>query len=165
MSSAAPYGRPLTWWGKVETIAVWNDGLFISLPGAAVSDWPLPAPDFVIRDGSGALRAMLECKRTNDGGTARDKALRFERPRDESVRLGGTPLIAVLGGLGWTRVNDTLGPVVRDCDGRVFSIGNLRDMLTVAPFPSLVGLARLAKRRSGGTIMARDGLQADLDAA
>jgi len=84
------------------------------------------------------LRAMLECKLTNDGGTARDKTLRFERLRDESVRLGGVPLIAVLGGLGWTRVNDTLGPVVRDCDGRVFSVSNLPDMLTVFPFPTLL---------------------------
>jgi hypothetical protein len=96
-----------------------------------------PAPDFVVYDESDNLRAMLECKGANDGGTARDKALRFERLRDESVRLGGTPLIGVVGGLGWTRVNDTLGPVVRDCDGRVFSVGNLTEMLTVAPFTSL----------------------------
>jgi hypothetical protein len=96
-----------------------------------------PAPDFVVYDGSGSLRAMLECKGANDGGTARDKALRFERLHDESVRLGGVPLIAVLGGLGWMRVNDTLGPVVRDCDGRVFSVSNLAEMLTVAPFTSL----------------------------
>ena len=82
---------------------------------------------------------MLECKLTNDGGTARDKAGRFRTLRGESVRLGGVPLIAVLGGLGWTRVNDTLGPVVRDCDGRVFSVGNLPEMLTVSPFPSLLG--------------------------
>jgi hypothetical protein len=98
-----------------------------------------PTPDFVVYDSAGSLRAMLECKLTNDGGTARDKALRFERLRDEAVRLGGVPLIAVLGGMGWTRVNDTLGPVVRDCDGRVFSIGNLPDMLTVSPFPALLG--------------------------
>jgi hypothetical protein len=98
-----------------------------------------PSPDFVVYDRSGHLRAMLECKLTGDGGTARDKALRFERLRDESVRLGGIPLIAILGGLGWTRVNDTLGPVVRDCDGRVFSVGNLPDMLTVSPFPALLG--------------------------
>jgi hypothetical protein len=97
----------------------------------------VPAPDFVVYDESGNLRALLECKGANDGGTARDKALRFERLHDESVRLGGIPLIAVLGGLGWTRVNDTLGPVVRDCDGRVFSVSNLDEMLTVAPFPSL----------------------------
>jgi hypothetical protein len=96
-----------------------------------------PAPDFVVYDDSDNLRAMLECKGANDGGTARDKALRFERLREESVRLGGIPLIAVLGGLGWMRVNDTLGPVVRDCDGRVFSVSNLVDMLTVAPFPTL----------------------------
>jgi hypothetical protein len=96
-----------------------------------------PAPDFVVYDETGTLRALLECKGANDGGTARDKALRFERLRDESVRLGGVPLIAVLGGLGWTRVNDTLGPVVRDCDGRVFSVSNLDEMLTVAPFPAL----------------------------
>jgi hypothetical protein len=81
---------------------------------------------------------MLECKLTNDGDTARDKALRFERLRDEVIRLGGVPLIAVLGGLGWTRVNDTLGPVVRDCDGRVFSVSNLPEMLTVSPFPMLL---------------------------
>lgn len=93
-----------------------------------------PTPDFVVHDTAGNLRAMLECKLTNDGGTARDKALRFERLRDESVRLGGVPLVAVLGGLGWMRVNDTLGPVIRDCDGRVFSVSNLPDMLTVSPF-------------------------------
>jgi hypothetical protein len=97
-----------------------------------------PTPDFVVHDSSGNLRAMLECKLTNDGGTARDKALRFERLHDESVRLGGVPLIAVLGGLGWTRVNDTLGPVIRDCDGRVFSVSNLTDMLTVSPFRMLL---------------------------
>lgn len=97
-----------------------------------------PAPDFVVFDAADNLRAMLECKGANDGGTARDKALRFERLREESVRLGGIPLLAVLGGLGWMRVNDTLGPVVRDCDGRVFSVSNLAEMLTVAPFPMLV---------------------------
>jgi len=97
-----------------------------------------PAPDFVVFDGADNLRVLLECKGANDGGTARDKALRFERLQDESVRLGGIPLVAVLGGLGWTRVNDTLGPVVRDCDGRVFSVSNLQEMLTVAPFASLL---------------------------
>ncbi|MGH4008269.1 MAG: hypothetical protein ACRDTH_08975 [Pseudonocardiaceae bacterium] len=97
-----------------------------------------PAPDFVVYDKSDALRAMLECKGTNNGGTARDKALRFERLRDESVRLGGVPLLAVLGGIGWARVNDTLGPVVRDTDGRVFTVSTLHEMLTVSPFPSLV---------------------------
>ncbi len=74
-------------------------------------------------------------------GTARDKALRFERLRDESIRLGGLPLIGVLGGLGWTRVNDTLGPVVRDCDGRVFTVSNLAEMLEVNPLALLVGTA------------------------
>jgi hypothetical protein len=78
---------------------------------------------------------------TNNGGTARDKALRFKRLRDESVRLGGIPLLAVLGGIGWARVNDTLGPVVRDTDGRVFTLATLSEMVTVAPFPSLLGLA------------------------
>lgn len=73
----------------------------------------------------------------NDGGTARDKALRFARLREESVRLGGVPLLAVLSGLGWERVNDTLGPVVRDCDGRVFTLANLPEMLTVQPLPAL----------------------------
>jgi hypothetical protein len=98
-----------------------------------------PAPDFVVYDDSDALRAMLECKGANDGGTARDKALRYVKLREESIRLNGTPLFAVLSGLGWTRVNDTLGPVVRDCDGRVFTLANLDDMLTVQPFPQLIG--------------------------
>lgn len=98
-----------------------------------------PAPDFVVFDGADTLRAMIECKGANDGGTARDKAARFKGLRAESVRLGGVPLLAVLGGLGWTRVNDTLGPVVRDCDGRVFSMSNLSDMLTLNPLALLIG--------------------------
>lgn len=100
-----------------------------------------PAPDFVVYDDSGSLRAMLECKAISDGGTARDKAPRFERLKDEAGRLGGVPLIGVLGGIGWTRVNDTLGPVIRDTDGRVFTLATLPQMMTVAPFPSLAGLA------------------------
>lgn len=96
----------------------------------------IPAPDFVVFDDSDNLRALLECKGANDGGTARDKALRFERLHAESMRLGGIPLVAVLGGLGWTGVNDTLGPVVRDCDGRVFSVPNVDEMLSVSPFPA-----------------------------
>lgn len=99
-----------------------------------------PAPDFVVFDSSGTLRAMLECKLVNDGGTARDKALRFERLRAEATRLGGIPLLAVLGGMGWARVNDTLGPVVRDTEGRVFTLSTLPQMLEVSPFPSLCGL-------------------------
>jgi hypothetical protein len=101
-----------------------------------------PAPDFVVFDpGDDTLKAMLECKGTNNGGTARDKALRFARLRDESIRLGGVPLIAVLGGIGWTRINDALGPVLRDTDGRVFTLSTLTSLLEVAPFPSLLGPA------------------------
>lgn len=73
-------------------------------------------------------------------GEARVKAPRFERLRDEAIRLGGIPLLAALAGLGWTRVNDTLGPVVRDTDGRVFTLANLDEMLEVAPFPQLLDL-------------------------
>jgi hypothetical protein len=97
-----------------------------------------PAPDFVIFDRSDALRAILECKIANDGGTARDKAARFNTLRGESSRLGGVPVFAVLAGLGWTRTADALGPVVRDTDGRVFALPTLKDMLTVQPFPLLV---------------------------
>ncbi|EHJ47827.1 hypothetical protein DFW101_1820 [Solidesulfovibrio carbinoliphilus subsp. oakridgensis] len=97
-----------------------------------------PAPDFIVYDRAGNLRAMLECKTVNDGGTARDKAPRFARLREESIRLGGVPLVAVLAGMGWTRVNDTLGPVVRDTDGRVFTLANLTAMLEMAPFSSLL---------------------------
>lgn len=99
-----------------------------------------PAPDFVVFDDrTEALRAMLECKGANDGGTARDKASRFGNLRAEANRLGGVPLFAVLGGVGWRRTNDALGPVVRDSDGRVFTLATLPEMLTVEPLPDLRG--------------------------
>lgn len=101
-----------------------------------------PAPDFVVFDNrNDQLRAIMECKGTNDGGTARDKASRFRGLRGESTRLGGVPLIAVLGGTGWRRTSDALGPVVRDTDGRVFTLATLPDLLTMEPFPGLRGLA------------------------
>lgn len=100
-----------------------------------------PAPDFVVFDGREVLRAMLECKGANDGGTARDKAARFRSLKTESTRLGGVPLFAVLSGLGWSRASDALGPVVRDTDGRTFAIPALGEMLTVDPFPQLVRTA------------------------
>lgn len=104
-----------------------------------------PAPDFVVFDPiDDSLKAIVECKGTNNGGTARDKALRFNRLRTESMRLGGIPLIAVLGGIGWARINDALGPVVRDTDGRVFTLSTLDAMLEVAPFPSLLGMTNSA---------------------
>lgn len=94
-----------------------------------------PAPDFVVFDPEhDTLLAMLECKGANDGGTARDKALRFARLRAESIRLGGTPLFAVLGGIGWARINDALAPVIRDTEGRVFTLSTLHEMLRVPPF-------------------------------
>lgn len=43
-----------------------------------------PAPDFVVFDATDNLRAMLECKGANDGGTARDKAARFRSLRAEA---------------------------------------------------------------------------------
>lgn len=101
----------------------------------------VPAPDFVIHDRSETLRAILECKQANDGGTARDKASRFASLRSEAVRLGGVPVFAVLAGLGWRRTGDTLGPVVRDTDGRVFTVKTLESMMTVDPFPALVAEA------------------------
>lgn len=102
-----------------------------------------PAPDFVIFGPRGdTLRAFLECKVANDGGTARDKASRFRSLRNEATRLGGVPVIAVLGGIGWRRSADALGPVVRDTDGRVFTVGNIQSIVEVEPFPSLLGAAR-----------------------
>jgi hypothetical protein len=93
------------------------------------------APDFFVFDANGQLRAMIECKGANDGGTARDKAARFARLRELGTGQGGIPVFAVLSGLGWRRVNDTLGPVVRETDGRVFTLANLAEMMTVVPFP------------------------------
>jgi hypothetical protein len=100
-----------------------------------------PAPDFVIFEGQRTLRAMVECKQANDGGTARDKAARFTSLAAESRRLGGVPLFAILDGLGWQRVRDALGPVVRDTDGRVFSLANLAEILEIQPFSRLRGTA------------------------
>jgi hypothetical protein len=104
-----------------------------------------PTPDFVIYSERDVLRALLECKGANDGGTARDKADRFRSLRAESTRLGGVPVFAVLAGLGWTRTADALGPVIRDTDGRTFTLPTLQDMLSVQPFPDLV--SRRSRRR------------------
>jgi hypothetical protein len=101
-----------------------------------------PAPDFVIFDPrTTALKAILECKVANDGGTARDKAARFRSLRTEAQRLGGVPVIAVLGGIGWRRTADALGPVIRDTDGRTFTVATLASLLELDPFPSLRDLA------------------------
>lgn len=98
-----------------------------------------PAPDFVVYDpNDDSLLAILECKGTNDGGTARDKALRYRTLKAEAMRLGGIPLLAVLGGIGWARINDALGPVVRDTDGRVFTPSTLHLMLEIAPFATFL---------------------------
>ncbi len=96
-----------------------------------------PAPDFVIHDHGGSIRAILECKQANDGGTARDKAARYGTLRGEAARLGGLPVFAVLAGLGWRRTADTLGPVVRDTDGRVFTMETLPEMMGVDPLSNL----------------------------
>lgn len=114
-----------------------NQGDIAATFGVTVS----PAPDFVVFDANKSLRAMLECKATNDGGTARDKANRFRGLQAEGTRLGGVPVIGVLGGTGWARVNDTLGPVLRYTDGRVFTVETLNQMLSVSPFPQLIGLS------------------------
>jgi hypothetical protein len=102
-----------------------------------------PAPDFIVHDGETA-RGLLECKSASDGGTARDKAGRFGALRREANRLGGIPVLAVLEGLGWRRVNDALGPVVRDCDGRVFTPATIDQLLEVDPIRDLVGGGRRA---------------------
>ena len=105
-----------------------------------------PAPDFVLFDArTDTLRAILECKGANDGGTARDKASRFRALRAEQ-RLGGVPVFAVLAGIGWRRTSDALGPVIRDTDGRTFTLATIAEMLTAEPLPALRGLADYAPR-------------------
>jgi hypothetical protein len=71
----------------------------------------------------------------------RREASRFNSLRAEAARLGGVPVFAVLSGLGWRRARDALGPVVRDTDGRIFTIANLSEMLSADPFPQLVASA------------------------
>lgn len=101
-----------------------------------------PAPDFVVFDErTDTLRAILECKGANDGGTARDKAGRFKNLRSEAVRLGGVHVAGILGGVGWKRTRDALGPVVEATEGLVFTLETLPEMLTVEPFPPLLGIA------------------------
>jgi hypothetical protein len=97
-----------------------------------------PAPDFVVFDRRNALRAILECKVTSDGGTARDKASRFRSLRNEAAKLGGVPVIAILAGVGWRRASDALGPVIRDTDGRVFTPATLAQIITIQPFSTLI---------------------------
>ena len=133
----------------VESLLTENGILFLrtgsSNQAAIAADFGLtvkPAPDFVVYDEHKALRAILECKQANDGGTARDKAARFAALRHEAIRLGGVPVFAVLAGLGWRRTADTLGPVVRDTDGRVFTIRTLGAMMRVEPFGGLQQAAR-----------------------
>lgn len=48
--------------------------------------------------------------------------------------LGGVPVFALLGGLGW----DALGPVIQACDGRVFTLSTVRSMFEVELLPGLV---------------------------
>ena len=96
-----------------------------------------PAPDFLLTDDSRAIRGMLECTATNDARTARESASRYTSLRNESRRLGGVPVLAVLSGTGWRHARDALGPVVRDTDGRVFTLATLDAMLSVDPFPQL----------------------------
>ncbi len=96
-----------------------------------------PAPDFVVWDHTERLRAILECKGANDGGTARDKAARFRALRAEGQRLGGVPVFAVLGGLGWKRTRDALGPVIQATEGRTFTLSNVHSMLDVQPLSEL----------------------------
>jgi hypothetical protein len=111
-----------------------------------------PAPDFVIHSVQPrVLRAILECKATNDGGTARDKASRFTSLRQEAARLGGIPVFAVLGGTGWRRARDALGPVIRDTDGRTFTPATLTQMLRVEPISQLLGTAQPPETADAGT--------------
>ncbi|HVP09702.1 MAG TPA: hypothetical protein VMV94_00785 [Phycisphaerae bacterium] len=115
-----------------------------------------PAPDFVVYSAQPrALRAILECKATNDGGTARDKASRYKSLKQEASRLGGIPVFAVLGGSGWRRARDALGPVIRDTDGRTFTPATLSELLHVDPFPDLLRASGRHKRP--GTRRGRSG--------
>jgi hypothetical protein len=115
-----------------------NHAAILARFGVTVS----PSPDFVVyNDTANTLKAFLECKNTSDGGTARDKAMRFQKLETEGVRLGGVPVFAVLSGAGWLRVGDALGPVVKYTQGRVFTPLTLPEMLTVLPFREMMASA------------------------
>lgn len=100
-----------------------------------------PAPDLIMTNSrESAPIAILECKATNDGGTARDKAARFDTLAGEANRLR-IALFGVLSGYGWKRTGDALGPVVEACEGRVFTPGTLDEMISVHPVSDAVGTA------------------------
>lgn len=94
-------------------------------------------PDFVVFHRL-ELKAFIECKYTSDGGTAREKAARFQRYQDQGQRLS-VPMFAAIGGRGFRdRLADGTGVILRVCEGRVFSTSDLPMMLSVNPFPNLL---------------------------
>ena len=90
----------------------------------------------MILDASGA-RALIECKGADDGSTAPTRRL---GSLDCDRRVSGSVVFPSLpsSGVGWRRVDHTLGPVVRDTDGRVLTPSNLPELMTVHPFPQIV---------------------------
>ena len=108
-----------------------------------------PAPDFVLFDSrTDTLKAILECKGASDGGTARDKASTIPRPASGVAAARGVPLFAVLAGIGWRRTNDALGPVIRDTDGRTFTLATLPEVISTDPLRICAGWCRqLGPRR------------------
>jgi hypothetical protein len=69
---------------------------------------------------------------------------------------GKAEQVAVLDGLGWRRTNDALGPVVRDTDGRVVTLGTVGDMPLTLPFPQLVNQGRAGAPAAPGKLTASD---------
>lgn len=100
-----------------------------------------PEPDVVIHNANAtAAVAILECKAANDGGTARDKAARFQTLAQEADRLR-IALFGVLSGYGWRRTTDALGPVIEACEGRVFTPQTLPEIVGVHPVSDWVSTA------------------------
>ncbi len=89
------------------------------------------APDFFIPNPQSAL-VLIEAKLAEDGGTARDKASRIERLARQ-MEPRGIPVIAVVDGKGFLRVNDVLAPILRATMGLTFSLQNLDGLKTAPP--------------------------------
>lgn len=107
-------------------------------PRERIQGWE-QAPDFLIPSRE-TPEVVIEAKVAEDGGTARDKASRIERLA-RMAKAKDAVCIAVIDGKGFRRINDVLVPILVNCQGRVFSYSNLRDILTLPEIARWMGRA------------------------
>jgi hypothetical protein len=108
------------------------------VPVNSVDGW-LQAPDYFLPDRESPVVA-LEAKIAADGGTARDKASRIERLAlmcaEQDVMV-----VAAVDGKGFRRFNDVMLPIIRNTEGRTYTLQNLEEMLEIDRIAALRGRA------------------------